>query len=194
MPRMTLIGYRGSGKSTVAACLAERLGCAWQDADAVLETRLGCSIAELVRSQGEAAFRDAEAALLDELLAADDGILATGGGVVLRPENRDLLRRRGRPVVWLQVSADVARARLAADPLTAHRRPALTGDDPLAEVATTIAAREPLYRECADLVVDVERATAAAVASTILTGLAAVPPGGQAAVLLPGTPPGEPLG
>jgi shikimate kinase len=189
---MTLIGYRGSGKSTVAACLAERLGCAWQDADAVLETRLGCSIAELVRSQGEAAFRDAEAALLDELLAAGngilaggDGILATGGGVVLRPENRDLLRRRGRPVVWLQVSADVARARLAADPLTAHRRPALTGHDPLAEVATAIADREPLYRACADLVVDVERASAAAVASTILAGLAAVSPG---------EPLGEPLG
>jgi shikimate kinase len=187
MPRMTLIGYRGSGKSTVAACLAERLGCGWQDADAVLEARLGCTIAELVRGRGEGVFRDAEAALLQELLAADDGILATGGGVVIRPNNRELLRRLGRPVIWLQVSPDVARARLAADPLTADRRPALTGHDPLAEVATAIAAREPLYRACADLVVAVDAAPAAAVTTAILAGLAAGPPGGLAA-----GPPGEP--
>lgn len=177
MPRITLVGYRGSGKSTVAACLADRLGCGWQDADAVLEARQGCTIAEIIRDRGEAAFRDLEAALLGELLDSAAGILATGGGVVLRPENRALLRTRGRPVVWLRVSPGVARARLAADPATVTRRPALAGGDPLAEVAAAIAARGPLYRECADLVVDADAAVPAAVAAEILAGLADTSPG-----------------
>jgi shikimate kinase len=179
MPRITLIGYRGSGKSTVAVGLAERLGCGWQDADTVLEAREGCTIAEFIRGRGEPAFRDAEATLLGELLASADGILATGGGVVLRPENRALLRSRGRPVVWLRVSPEVARARLAADPATVARRPALVGSDPLAEVAAAIADRDRFYRECADLVVDADAVAPAAVAAEILAGLGNVRPEGK---------------
>jgi len=154
MPRLTLIGYRGTGKSTVAALLARRLGCDWQDADAVLEERLACTIAALVQGRGEPVFRDAEAELLEELLRSGAGVLSTGGGVVLRPANRLLLRRLGRPVVWLTASADVVRGRLAADPTTRERRPALSGGDPLDEVAAALVAREPLYRECADVVFD----------------------------------------
>jgi shikimate kinase len=154
MTRITLIGYRGCGKSTVADLLSRRLGLPWRDADAVLETRVGCSIAALVSDRGEPAFRDEESQVLAELLAGEPCILATGGGVVLRPENRDLLRRRARPVIWLTAPADVVRERLAADPTTADRRPALSGIDPLAEVAATLIAREPLYRECADLTID----------------------------------------
>jgi len=154
MPRITLIGYRGCGKSTVAQILAVRLGVPWCDADAVLETHAGCTIAELIRDRGEAAFRDLEATILERLLANESQIVATGGGVVLRATNRGLLRRLGRPVIWLDAPAGVVRARLAADPLTPTRRPALAGIDPLAEVAETLAAREPLYKECADLRVD----------------------------------------
>jgi shikimate kinase len=168
MPRITLIGYRGTGKSTVAGLLARRLGCGWQDADAALEERLGCSIATLIRAQGEPAFRDQEAALLAELLAGCDGVLATGGGVVLRPENRALLRRAGRPVVWLQAGPDVIRGRLADDPTTASRRPGLAGGDPLAEVEAAVRDREPLYRETADVVVDAA-AAADIVAERILS-------------------------
>lgn len=158
MPRLTLVGYRGTGKSTVAALVASRLGCGWQDADAELEALLGCSIATLIRDRGELAFRDQEAALLGQLLAGCDGVLATGGGVVLRPENRDLLRRQGRPVVWLQATADVVRRRLAADPATVSRRPGLMGGDPLAEVETALRDRAPLYREAADVAVDASAA------------------------------------
>jgi shikimate kinase len=154
MPRMTLVGYRGTGKSTVGELLARRLGCGWVDADVVLEERAGCTIATLVRDRGEPEFRAAEAALLGELLDRDDLVLATGGGVVLRPENRRLLAERGRPVVWLRAPAAVIRARLAADPATRDRRPALSGRDPLDEVETALLEREPLYRACADLVVD----------------------------------------
>ncbi|MDA1040831.1 MAG: shikimate kinase [Planctomycetota bacterium] len=168
MPLITLIGYRGCGKSTVAALLAARLGCGWQDADAVLEAAAGCSIAEMIAAQGEAAFRDAEATILASTLASAAGVVATGGGVVLRAENRRLLREAFRPVVWLSASADVVRCRLAADPTTASRRPALAGGDLLDEVATTIADREPLYRECADLVIDTASTTPASVAETIV--------------------------
>jgi shikimate kinase len=154
MPRVTLVGYRGSGKSTVAARLGELLGCSWTDADLVLEQELGTTIADLITQRGEPFFRDREADLLGRLLTAGDGVLATGGGVVLRPANRELLTSRGRPVIWLQAAADILRGRLAADPATAFRRPALTGGDVLDEVATAVAAREPLYRGVADATID----------------------------------------
>lgn len=180
MPRVTLVGYRGTGKSTVAAVLADRLGVAWRDADAVLEERIGRSITELVGSRGEAAFRDVETEVLRDTLPAFTGVLATGGGVVLRPENRRLLRERGRPVVWLTAPADVIRRRLAADPTTAARRPALHGGDPLDEVAAALDAREPLYREVADVVFDTATDPPAGVAERILAWLDAASPGANA--------------
>jgi len=154
MPRVTLIGSRGTGKSTVGGLLAARLGEPFVDADVALEARCGASIGTLIRERGEPAFRDAESALLGELLGRSGGVLGTGGGVVVRAENRVLLRRHGQPVVWLTAPADVIRARLAADPLTAVRRPALVGGDPLAEIETLLRERERFYRETADLVVD----------------------------------------
>lgn len=174
MPRITLIGYRGTGKSTVAEILARRLECPWHDADAVLESRIGGSIANLIRDRGEPAFRDEETAVLRDLLETT-GIVATGGGVVLRAENRDLLRRKGRPIVWLQAPADVLRSRLAADPATAGRRPALSGSDPLAEVAAALRDREPLYRACADAAFDVATDTPEHIAARILDWLATEP-------------------
>jgi len=176
MPRVTLVGYRGTGKSTVAAVLSDRLGVAWRDADAVLEERIGRSITELVGSRGEAAFRDVETEVLRDTLPAFAGVLATGGGVVLRPENRRLLRERGRPVVWLTAPAEVIRRRLAADPTTAARRPALHGGDPLDEVAAALDAREPLYREVADVVFDTATDPPAGVAERILAWLDAASP------------------
>lgn len=155
MPRVTLIGYRGSGKSTIAAGLANLLACSWQDADVALEAEAGTTIAEFVADRGEPAFRDLETVVLERLLAIENGVLATGGGVVLREQNRNLLRRAGRPVVWLAAPADVLRDRLAADPSTAARRPALAGGDVLDEVAAAVAAREPLYRCAADAIIDV---------------------------------------
>lgn len=178
MPRVTLIGYRGTGKSTVAARLADALGLPWLDADAVLEERVGCPIAELVGSRGEAAFRDVEAAVLRDQLPAFTGVLATGGGVVLRPDNRRLLREAGRPVVWLTAPAEVIRRRLAADPLTSSRRPGLTGRDPLAEVEAAFEDRGPLYRETADVCFDTATESPAAVAARILAWLGAADAGG----------------
>ena len=180
MPRLTLIGYRGTGKSTVAALLGDRLGCGWCDADLVLEQKLGCSIADLIRTRGEPLFRDEEAAVLADLLGGFAGVLSTGGGVVLRAANRELLRRQGRPIVWLTAAADVVRGRLAADPTTPLRRPALASSaagsppetgDPLAEVHAALATRAPLYSECADLVVDTSVVSPTAVARDVAAWL-----------------------
>jgi shikimate kinase len=130
------------------------------------------SIAALIAGRGESAFRDLESLVLAELLAGPPLILATGGGVVLRQANRELLRDRGRPVVWLDAAADVVRERLAADPMTAVRRPGLLGADPLAEVVNTLAAREPHYRSCADVRFDTGAEPAGPIAERIVEWLA----------------------
>jgi shikimate kinase/rhodanese-related sulfurtransferase len=156
--RIALIGYRGSGKSTTARLLAERLGWSWLDADAVLEERAGCTIRELFAVEGEPAFRQREAALLAEFCAMPQLVIATGGGVILRKDNRGHLRRSAW-VVWLDADAETLWRRLASDPASAARRPALTPapSNSLDEIRTLLALREPLYRQCADVVVSANR-------------------------------------
>jgi shikimate kinase len=154
LPRPILIGYRATGKSTLAADLARKIGCRQIDADDAFEAACGCSIASFIGDRGENAFRDAETALLRDLLGQPDTILATGGGVILRPENRLLLRQAGRPVVWLTAPVTEIRRRLAADPTTSDRRPALSGGDVLDEVEQALAQRERWYREVADTMFD----------------------------------------
>ena len=173
MPRVTLVGYRGVGKTRVADQLAAALGCGWCDCDVELERRCGRTIADIITRDGEAAFRDAEQELLSELLAGFEGVLATGGGVVVRDANRQRLAAEGRPVVWLQADAATIRCRLAADPATASRRPGLTTANPLDEVADVLAAREPLYASVADLMVDTTAEPAAAVVERIAAWLTA---------------------
>jgi shikimate kinase len=147
-----LVGYRATGKSTVARLLAERLGWAWVDADEVLERRHGRTVWQIFAEEGEAGFRDKEAAVLEELCRSARLVVATGGGVVLREANRKRLRVTGR-VVWLTADAQTIWGRLQRDPVTAERRPALTVGG-LAEVEELLRVREPLYAECADLTVD----------------------------------------
>src|SRR4051794_15326813 len=161
-----LVGYRGSGKSTVARLLAGRLGWGWVDADHVLEGRAGRSIREVFAAEGEAGFRDRESAVLTDLCRLERHIIATGGGVVLRQANRDLLRRSGR-VVWLAADADTLWERLRGDAATGERRPPLAGGG-RAEVEEVLGFREPLYRACADLTVRTAGRTPEAVVDEIL--------------------------
>jgi shikimate kinase len=150
--RLFLIGPRGSGKTTVAGLLAQRLGWRWVDADAFLEQRHGTSVRALFAAEGEAGFRAREAEALVELAALPRHVIATGGGVVLRPANRALLRAAGR-VVWLMADADTLWARLQGDATTGERRPALTAVGGREEVEQVLRDREALYRECAHQVV-----------------------------------------
>lgn len=156
MPHLLLIGYRGCGKTTVGVALAARLGRAFVDADVVLEADAGLTIAQIFASEGEVGFRDRETATLRKLAAGPPAVIATGGGVVLRPENRNLLRAAGF-VVWLTAPPELLWGRITADPSTAARRPNLTAAGGVAEVRSVLAAREPLYRDTAHFTVDAAR-------------------------------------
>jgi shikimate kinase len=149
---IVLIGYRGTGKTTVARALADRLGWQWLDADVELEARAGRSIADIFATAGEAAFRDLESQLLAEFVERPRLVLATGGGVVLREANRRLLARAGM-VVWLEADIDTLAERLAADAATAGQRPNLTSHGGRLEIQRLLAEREPLYRQCARLTI-----------------------------------------
>jgi len=152
---LTLVGYRGSGKSTLGRQVADALGWAFRDCDRVVEERAGRSIRELFATEGEAAFRDLEEHCLNQLLALPEPwVLATGGGCVLRQPNRDELRRSGGLICYLGAPAAVLAERLRNDP---QHRPALSGADPIAEVPEHLARREAWYREVADCVLDASR-------------------------------------
>src|SRR5262245_39434407 len=109
-----LIGYRGSGKTTVAAALGQRLGWPWIDADAELERQAGKSIKEIFAEGGEASFRDLESTVLSKLVARERHVVALGGGAILREANRALLRGRGK-IVWLTAAPETLFARISAD-------------------------------------------------------------------------------
>jgi shikimate kinase len=167
--RVLLVGPRGSGKSTVARLLAADLGWSWVDADVLLEQRAGSSIRDLFAAEGDDGFRRREAEVLAELCTLECHVIATGGGVVLRPENRDLLKRSG-VVVWLTGDIDTLWGRIADDATTAARRPTLTVGG-RAEVAELVAAREPLYRECATVTIDTSGRTPGEIVEEVRTRL-----------------------
>jgi shikimate kinase len=165
-----LIGYRGSGKTTVAAALSEQLKWPWIDADAELEQRAGKTIKQIFADEGETAFRDLEGAVLKDFTKLDRHILALGGGVILRPENRELLLGRGK-TVWLKASPEALFERISSDATTAERRPNLTGQGGLAEIRTLLAERMPLYTAAADVTIDAEDKSPEGIAREIIAKL-----------------------
>jgi shikimate kinase len=164
-----LIGPRGSGKSTVARLLAARLGWGLVDADAELERRAALTIREVFDREGEAGFRERESAVLADLCRGERQVIATGGGVVLRADNRARLRAGGW-VVWLTDAAVVLRQRLMSDTATAERRPSLTGAGAVAleEIEQVLRQRLPLYEECADVALTTGGRTPEEVADAVL--------------------------
>ncbi|MEX0613644.1 MAG: shikimate kinase [Pirellulales bacterium] len=165
-----LIGYRGTGKTTVAQLLAGRLGWDWMDADDEIERRAGKSIAAIFAEDGEAEFRDLEASIVAELCRWRRSVVALGGGAVLSEANRTAIRLAGI-VVWLTATVDTLVRRLAADEATASRRPPLTESGGLAEIETLLATREPIYRACATFEVDTEDKTPAEIVEEIVARL-----------------------
>ena len=162
---LALIGYRGTGKSTVGRILADRLGRTFLDADSEIEARAGRSIRSIFQESGEAVFRDWEERTLGELISAfPDAIVATGGGAVLREANRRLIRGLGF-VAWLRAEPSVLATRLESDGRGLAERPPLTFAGTLSEIATVLDARIPLYQELADLVFETGDKTPAQVAT-----------------------------
>ncbi len=147
-----LVGLPGAGKSTLGRQLARRLGLTFVDADAELESRLGVTIPTIFEIEGEAAFRDREEAMLAEIVLRTGIVLGTGGGVVIRPANRERLKANGT-VVYLHAEPETLRERTRSS----RDRPLLNAPDPLARLRELYAQRDPLYREIAGHVVDSDR-------------------------------------
>jgi len=169
---IALIGLMGAGKSSVARVLGERLGVGVADLDGMIEAVEGCSVAELFERAGEAWFRRREGELLAEALRSGVQVVACGGGVVLDPGRRRLLRERCR-VVWLEVSPAVAAERVAAtaaDP--ARVRPLLAGSPPRERLERLLAERAALYAEAAHARVSTDGRTSEQVAGAVLEALA----------------------
>jgi shikimate kinase len=160
---ISLIGLPGSGKSTVGRQLARRLQLPFFDSDHVIEQRLGCSIREYFEREGEDRFRDIEAAVIDELTQNPEGVLSTGGGVVLRPENRQHLHERTR-VIYLNSLPDELFRRLRHD----KNRPLLQVADPLQRLRDLHTQRHPLYRQTAHFSVETGRPSVSSLVNTIM--------------------------
>jgi shikimate kinase len=157
---IVLVGAPGSGKSTVGALLAERLGVTFTDVDAVIEERAGKSIAEIFAEDGEPAFRELEETTTAELLSKP-GVLSLGGGAVLSKRTRKMLR--DHRVVWLRVTASSAISRIGLD----TARPLLLGNV-RGRLIKLLGERAPLYDEVATTHVDTDNTTPAEVVEFIV--------------------------
>lgn len=141
----------GAGKSTIGRRLADSLGKTFVDSDHEIEARTGVSIPTIFDIEGEPGFRNRESTVIDELSQRRDIVLATGGGAVLRQENRSHLSARGL-VIYLCATAEQLHERTRHD----RNRPLLQTGDPLSTLQTLLEQRDPLYREVADLVVETD--------------------------------------
>lgn len=164
---LILVGPMGAGKSCIGRRLAERYGLRLADADREIEQRTGASVTTIFECEGESGFRARERATLVELLSGEGVLLATGGGAVLDPANRELLRNRGF-VVHLHVAPEQQLERLALD----KSRPLLARDDRETVLRELSLQREPLYAEIADLRFDTGRLSAASAAAELAQILA----------------------
>lgn len=147
-----LVGLMGAGKTTVGRLLAKHYGCGFFDSDHEIEAHTGVKIPVIFEIEGEAGFRKREEAAIAELTALSGVVLATGGGAVLSPNNRDRLRKNG-VVVYLRGTPEHLYERTRHD----RSRPLLQTENPLARLRELYAQRDPLYREVADIVVDTGR-------------------------------------
>lgn len=158
-----LIGMMGAGKTTVGRVLARRLDRQFIDSDEVIETRCGVKIPLIFEIEGEAGFRARERAVIEELSALGNTVLATGGGAILSPETRRLLSERGT-VIYLRASPADLHRRLRND----RNRPLLMTDDPLRRLEELYAQRDPLYLEAAQIVVETGRQKVQLLANRLL--------------------------
>jgi shikimate kinase len=160
---IVLIGYRGTGKSSVATVLANRLGWERVSTDAEVVARAKQSIPEIVQAFGWEYFRDLESEICREIGGKDRLIIDTGGGAILRPQNVEALKANGR-LFWLTAEISTIETRIGGD----TQRPSLTGSKSfIEEIADVLEERSPKYRAAADHVILTDRHSVAHVADTI---------------------------
>ena len=158
-----LVGPMGAGKSTIGRLLAAELDFSFRDSDRVIEERTGADIPWIFDMEGEEGFRERESAVLVELAQEQRSVIATGGGIILRPANRELMKAAGH-VCYLTASIDQLVERTARD----KKRPLLQVDNPRQKIIDLVALRDPLYRAAADFVVNTDRRSPKSVAQEIV--------------------------
>jgi shikimate kinase len=165
-----LVGLMGAGKTTVGRALARKTGKTFYDSDHEIEARTGVRVATIFEIEGELRFRDRESSVIADLAKMNNIVLATGGGAVLRPENRAELSKHG-VVIYLRASIDDLLARTMHD----KNRPLLQTADPRAKLQSLLEQRDPLYREVADIVVDTSQQNVNLLVSRLLDQLHTIP-------------------
>lgn len=178
---VALVGLPGAGKSAVGRRLGQRLQLPFIDSDQVVEQRIGCSIREYFEREGETRFRDIEQAVIADLAVSADGVVATGGGSVLREANRARLREHFH-VIYLRSTPEDLFRRLRHD----VKRPLLQVADPLGRLRELHSVRDPLYQETAHDVVETGRPSVAMLVNIIVMQLE------LAGVVVPAPPPDRP--
>ncbi|MEO4048514.1 shikimate kinase AroK [Pseudomonas sp. CAU 1711] len=171
MVNVVLVGPMGAGKSTIGRLLAKELKLPFKDSDKEIEQRTGADIPWIFDVEGEQGFREREQAMIAELCLQDGVVIATGGGVVLRPENRQALRAGGR-VVYLHASVEQQLERTSRD----RNRPLLRNAEPGKVLCNLMEIRDPLYREIADIVIETDERPPRLVVQEIVERLKALPP------------------
>lgn len=161
-----LVGPMGAGKSTIGRQLANVLKKEFKDSDHEIVARTGASIPLIFEIEGEEGFRKRESAMIDELSAMNNMVLATGGGAVLKEQNREWLKQRG-VVIYLYASLDQLFERTRRD----RNRPLLQTDDPKGKLEQLMAARDPIYREVADMVVHTDDRSIKSVVKEVIVRL-----------------------
>ena len=164
--RVFLVGPMGAGKTTIGKYLAKQLNLQFADTDTEIEARTGADIPWIFDVEGEQGFRDREQQAVEEMTLWDNVLLATGGGVVMRPENRRVLAARGF-VVYLHATVEEQVRRTHRD----RRRPLLQTGDPEQVLRELMATRDPLYREIADHVIDTDGCSPRTVAQKLVREL-----------------------
>lgn len=161
-PNIYLVGPMGAGKSTIGRVLAAELRLSFRDSDRVIEERTGADIPWIFDMEGEEGFRERESAVLTELSQGQDVVIATGGGIILRPQNRQTMQSSGY-VCYLTASIEQLVERTARD----KKRPLLQVENPRQKIIELLALRDPLYREAADFIINTDRRSPKLVAQEI---------------------------
>ncbi len=163
LKNIVLIGYMGSGKSSIAACINKLTGMKTFEMDALIEEREHMTISEIFEKHGEQYFRDKETALLSELTGMENVVVSCGGGTPLREENRDILKKAG-VVVWLKADANTIYERIK----NAKDRPLLNGNMTVSHIKEMMESRKDKYEACAGFCIDTDGLTPDEIARLII--------------------------
>ncbi len=162
-----LIGYRGSGKTSVGRILAAKLKRRFIDADGLLAELHGQTITEMVKDRGWEVFRRREKEILQHICMFDNCVIATGGGAVLDPQNVTRMKAGGK-LVWLRATPETIRRRIQQDAHSADLRPSLTANGQIDEIEDVLTGREPHYQKAMDISVDTDGKTIESIADEVI--------------------------